>query len=271
MSPNMDAWKDSVRAEVERVRQEATPTTTHNPCCSSHGVNMTCETYRRTHFVEVGPCCEHYRPSAEDVGRNIVNQLADLWHVPVDVRQATNDQTWAFAADLVRSAFPAPPPEPERSAPGVSDAAVAAAERAYEAFGAGMRDALEAAAPLLGHRPQPQPVEELVGVLTDPNWGKPLLDRDAVRDVFVQFWNGVLCNSDVPGWTVQEEAEKALAAVMERARPMPTREQIAQRLFAERIGLESDSEAWAKAPESVRARFLRRADAVLALLNEDRS
>lgn len=31
--------------------------TTHNPCCSSHGVNMTCETYRRTHFVEVGACC----------------------------------------------------------------------------------------------------------------------------------------------------------------------------------------------------------------------
>lgn len=29
----------------------------HDPCCSSHGVTMTCERYRRTHFVEVRPCC----------------------------------------------------------------------------------------------------------------------------------------------------------------------------------------------------------------------
>lgn len=29
----------------------------HEPCCSSHGVDMTCERYRRTHFVEVRPCC----------------------------------------------------------------------------------------------------------------------------------------------------------------------------------------------------------------------
>lgn len=41
---------------------------------------------------------------AEDVGRNIVNQLADLWGVPVDIRQATNDRCWAFAAELVASA-----------------------------------------------------------------------------------------------------------------------------------------------------------------------
>lgn len=32
-------------------------THTHHPCCSSHGVDMTCEQYRRTHFVEVRPCC----------------------------------------------------------------------------------------------------------------------------------------------------------------------------------------------------------------------
>lgn len=30
---------------------------THRPCCSSHGVAMTCARYRRTHFVEVRPCC----------------------------------------------------------------------------------------------------------------------------------------------------------------------------------------------------------------------
>ncbi|QTF81606.1 hypothetical protein SEA_PULCHRA_91 [Microbacterium phage Pulchra] len=31
---------------------------THNPCCSSHGVDMTCDDYRRTHFVQVRPCCQ---------------------------------------------------------------------------------------------------------------------------------------------------------------------------------------------------------------------
>lgn len=29
----------------------------HKPCCSSHGVDMSCARYRRTHFVEVRPCC----------------------------------------------------------------------------------------------------------------------------------------------------------------------------------------------------------------------
>lgn len=29
----------------------------HDPCCSSHGVTMDCTRYRRTHFVEVRPCC----------------------------------------------------------------------------------------------------------------------------------------------------------------------------------------------------------------------
>ena len=30
---------------------------THAPCCSPHGIDMGCERYRRTHFVEVGNCC----------------------------------------------------------------------------------------------------------------------------------------------------------------------------------------------------------------------
>jgi hypothetical protein len=30
---------------------------THDPCCSSHGIVMDCARYRRTHFVEVRPCC----------------------------------------------------------------------------------------------------------------------------------------------------------------------------------------------------------------------
>ena len=29
----------------------------HNPCCSAHGIDMSCEHYRWTHFVEVRPCC----------------------------------------------------------------------------------------------------------------------------------------------------------------------------------------------------------------------
>lgn len=33
------------------------PEPEHTPCCSSHGVPMSCERYRRTHFVEVRPCC----------------------------------------------------------------------------------------------------------------------------------------------------------------------------------------------------------------------
>lgn len=28
----------------------------HFPCCSSHKIDMCCACYRRTHFVEVGPC-----------------------------------------------------------------------------------------------------------------------------------------------------------------------------------------------------------------------
>lgn len=57
------------RAERERDDDEAAGqdrrTTidpiTHDPCCSSHGKALTCVQYRRTHFVEVRPCCEHDR------------------------------------------------------------------------------------------------------------------------------------------------------------------------------------------------------------------
>lgn len=37
----------------------------HSPCCSSHGLPMTCERYRRTHFVEVRPCCAADRERIE--------------------------------------------------------------------------------------------------------------------------------------------------------------------------------------------------------------
>lgn len=46
--------------------------------------------------------------SAASVGYNIVNQLADLWEVPVDVRQATNDRCWTFVEQLVAAAVPHP-------------------------------------------------------------------------------------------------------------------------------------------------------------------
>lgn len=29
----------------------------HDPCCSAHGRTLSCAEYRRTHFVEVRPCC----------------------------------------------------------------------------------------------------------------------------------------------------------------------------------------------------------------------
>lgn len=40
--------------EMSRARDRVI---THAPCCSAHGIAMTCDRYRRTHFVEVGNCC----------------------------------------------------------------------------------------------------------------------------------------------------------------------------------------------------------------------
>ena len=37
----------------------------HDPCCSAHGIPMDCERYRRTHFVEVRPCCTQDRIALE--------------------------------------------------------------------------------------------------------------------------------------------------------------------------------------------------------------
>lgn len=30
----------------------------HSPCCSTHANDLCCRHYRRSHFVEVRPCCE---------------------------------------------------------------------------------------------------------------------------------------------------------------------------------------------------------------------
>lgn len=45
------------RSAPDLLAQEPAANVAHDPCCSSHGVPMTCEYYRRTHFVEVRPCC----------------------------------------------------------------------------------------------------------------------------------------------------------------------------------------------------------------------
>lgn len=100
--------------------------------------------------------------------------------------------------------------EARRCAPGVSEAAVDAAERAYGAFGAGMVDALEAAAPLLGAR--------------------PLLDRAAVGQALRS--NLTVNEYNEPSAT---GTTAAVDAVMELARPMPTREQIDALLLEWRV------------------------------------
>lgn len=42
---------------IHELRERLAVAETHRPCCSSHGRHLTCADYRRTHFVEVGPCC----------------------------------------------------------------------------------------------------------------------------------------------------------------------------------------------------------------------
>lgn len=37
------------------------PSAAHAPCCSSHGKLLCCACYRRSHFVEVGPCCSEWK------------------------------------------------------------------------------------------------------------------------------------------------------------------------------------------------------------------
>lgn len=71
-----------------------------------------------------------------------------------------------------------------------------------------MRRALEAAAPLLG------------------SW--PLLDREALRNVMIQF--GIDVKMDDPHVGASERVDRRVDELMEMARPMPTREQIEQRI-----------------------------------------
>lgn len=89
---------------------ETTPD--HSPCCSSHGLNMSCERYRRTHFVEVRPCC------ATDAAR-LKGEPQDA--APVAVEAAAPVAVEAAAPTLAAPAVgptPAPAPRPN-IAPGI--------------------------------------------------------------------------------------------------------------------------------------------------------
>lgn len=49
---------------------------THKPCCSSHNVLLCCRHYRRTHFVEVGWCCDVHRLMHESAHKATAAALA---------------------------------------------------------------------------------------------------------------------------------------------------------------------------------------------------
>lgn len=85
---------------------------THVPCCSSHGVAMTCARYRRTHFVEVRPCCS---TDARALAAELVTRTADL---PADQREEAR----AAKLALIESLPAAPESLLERTAAAIYDA-----------------------------------------------------------------------------------------------------------------------------------------------------
>lgn len=80
--------------------------------------------------------------------RDVLEKLADEFE---DASRYDAGLSYARVTVRLRELLRNQPAEPV----GVSDEAVAKAEYAYEAFGATMRDALEAAAPLMGATPRP--------------------------------------------------------------------------------------------------------------------
>lgn len=62
--------------KCERCPEDINKRATHSPCCSSHGVRLCCRHYRRTHFVEVGDCCDAYRLEREAAHRATAESLA---------------------------------------------------------------------------------------------------------------------------------------------------------------------------------------------------
>lgn len=60
---------------------EPKSTPTHTPCCSAHGVDMDCETYRRSHFVEVRPCCKQDAAGLRREKQREEQRELELWSV----------------------------------------------------------------------------------------------------------------------------------------------------------------------------------------------
>lgn len=72
-----------------------TAETTHTPCCSAHGRDMTCRNYRRTHFVEVRPCCAADALVYEGEEAEKAKALAALDLTPVPA-----EEVWARTEDF---------------------------------------------------------------------------------------------------------------------------------------------------------------------------
>jgi hypothetical protein len=127
-------------------------------------------------------------------------------------------------------------PAPDRQP---SDAAIEAAEREYEAFGATLGDAIVAAYRV----DAPRPLLHLGDVLA------------ALEEVYQSGAQG------------GEWPTLGADAVMERARPMPTREQLGIFLHSfDAFAIES-GEQWSECSMERQGAFLYQADALLALLN----
>jgi hypothetical protein len=189
---------------------------------------------------------------------------------------------WAVSNEFLLGLLAAHPAEP---APVVTDEAVevVAAEfmarykgtRNADVFAlTGARVALEAAAPLLSPRPQVGVVhvqhadaEEYARIFNlgfaeavEQYKGSPLLDREAVRRIFVDAINAYVLGG-VPTYYAHVDA------VMELARPMPTREALGILLHSfDGFAIET-GEQWSECNEDRQGAFLYQAATVLALLN----
>lgn len=65
---------------------------THAPCCSAHGRNLTCSQYRRSHFVEVRPCCAADALVYEGEEAERAKRLAEL-----DLTPLPAEEVWSSA------------------------------------------------------------------------------------------------------------------------------------------------------------------------------
>jgi hypothetical protein len=159
--------------------------------------------------------------------------------------------------DVVNAAREVLAAQPSEPALVVTDEAVAAAARVFfgGAYGAvgdegnkvlhdAARDALGAALPHLA----PQLV----------------VDREAVLSILARF--GVGEGPDASSTSTAAYRGHLADAVMERARPMPTREEIAQAYFSHATKGDLVPRSWEKSPEWAKRKSYEMADFILALL-----